>query len=299
MIGHLPSEASARLFSDYLYAHGIGNRVEPERDGTWALWVEAEDQIEGATSLLNEYRERPDDSRYQQSARIAREKREREQRENALAQKRFFDRRSLFPYGGVRVGVLTGVLLAISVATALVSGFGERGKPILWMHISEYDVEGGALARLSGLPEVRHGEYWRIFTPIFIHFGIAHLFFNMLWLLDLGTMIERRQNTRVLAALVLVIAALSNLGQYLAQGPGFGGMSGVVYGLIGYIWLRGQLDPASGLFLHGSTVTMAVVWFILCLAGVIPHVANAAHAAGFGVGIAWGYLSALLARRRG
>jgi GlpG protein len=76
-------------------------------------------------------------------------------------------------------------------------------------------------------------------------------------------------------------------------------MSGVVYGLIGYIWMRGKFDPASGLFLHSTTVTMAVVWFLLCLVGIIPHVANAAHGVGFAVGLAWGYISALQSRRRG
>jgi GlpG protein len=133
---------------------------------------------------------------------------------------------------------------------------------------------------------------------MFVHFGLPHLFFNMLWMLDLGTMIERRQSTARLCVLVLVIAALSNFGQYVIGGPVFGGMSGVVYGLIGYIWLRGKFDLTSGLFLHSSTVMMAVLWFVLCLVGVIPHVANAAHSVGFGVGIFWGYLSAIFATRR-
>jgi len=297
MIGHLPAEPSAREFGDYLYAQGIGNRVEPARDGTWELWVEAEDQIASATVLLKEYQGNPGNPKYQQSVRIARQKQEQEQRANEAAQKRFFDRRKLFPLSW-GVGVTTGILIAISVATALVSVFGGNSKPILWMFISEYDVEGRMIARLGGLPEIRHGELWRLFTPMFIHFGIPHILFNMLWLRDLGTMIERRQSTRALAVLVLVIAALSNFGQYLWQGPVFGGMSGVVYGLIGYIWLRGKFDPASGLFLHSSTVTMAVIWFVLCLAGVVPHVANAAHGVGFAIGIAWGYVSALLAARR-
>ena len=297
MIGHLPAETSAREFGDYLYAQGIGNRIEPARDGTWELWVEAEDQIATATVLLKEYQGNPGDPKYQQSSRIAREKREQEQQANEAAQKRFFDRRNLFPLSW-GLGVTTGILIAISVATALVSVFGGNSKPILWMFISEYDVEGGAMARRGGLPEIRHGELWRMFTPMFIHFGLLHLLFNMVWLLDLGTMIERRQSTRVLSALVLVIAALSDFGQYLWQGPGFGGMSGVVYGLIGYIWLRGKFDPASGLFLHSSTVTMAVIWFVLCLVRVIPNMANGAHGVGFAVGIAWGYVSALLAARK-
>ncbi|PYK98398.1 MAG: hypothetical protein DME19_12700 [Verrucomicrobia bacterium] len=55
MIGQLSGETGARAFGDYLYAQGIGNRIEPARDGTWELWVEAEDQIDTAAALLNEY----------------------------------------------------------------------------------------------------------------------------------------------------------------------------------------------------------------------------------------------------
>ena len=298
MIGQLESEASARLFSDFLYAQGIDNQTEPERGGGWALWIHAEEQMDAAKALLNQYRENPRDPKYQHASRVAEEKWKQEQKANASAEKRFHDRNKLFSFGGMGVGYLTGVLIAISVATALFSSFGTNTKPILWLYFSAYDVEGGFTARLGGMPEIRDGEVWRLFTPMFVHFGLPHLFFNILWLLDLGTMIERRQSTARLALLVLVIAALSNFGQYLIGGPGFGGMSGVVYGLIGYIWLRGKFDPAAGLFLHSTTVTMAVIWFVLCLAGVIPHVANAAHSVGFGVGIAWGFISAMLATRR-
>jgi GlpG protein len=298
MIGQLENEASARLFSNFLYAQGIENQTEPERTGAWALWIHAEEQMDAAKALLNEYRENPRDPKYQQASRVAEEKWKQEQKANADAEKRFHDRSKLFSLGGLEVGFLTGVLIAISVATALFSSLGHNTKPISWLFFSEYDVEGGLIARFSGLPEIRHGEVWRLFTPMFVHFGPMHVFFNMLWLLDLGTMIERRQSARALLALVLVIAPLSNFGQYLWQGPIFGGMSGVVYGLIGYIWLRGKFDLTSGLFLHRNTVMMAVIWFLLCLAGVIPHVANAAHSVGFGVGIAWGFISAMIATRR-
>jgi len=298
MIGHVESETVARMFSDYLYSQGIDNQVEPERDGRWAVWVHAEEQIAGAEALLKGYARNPADPKYAGAAKDARARRLREQTENEAAQKRFHDAGKIFPSGIRGIGLVTAVLVALSVAVFLLSGFGNNAKPILWLFISEYDVTGGLAARLSGLPEIRHGELWRLFTPVFVHFSVMHIFFNLWCLLDFGTMIERRQGSRVLTVQVLVIAALSNLGQYLWRGPEFGGMSGVDYGLIGYIWMRGRFDPASGLFLHSSTVTMAVVWFFLCLVGFIPNVANAAHGVGFAVGILWGYLSALLACRR-
>jgi GlpG protein len=143
------------------------------------------------------------------------------------------------------------------------------------------------------LPEIRRGEVWRLFTPIFLHLGFLHLFFNMLWLRDLGSMVEARQSSWLLLVLVAVFAAFSDLGQYLVTGGGFGGMSGVVYGLVGYIWIRGKYDPRSGLFLHSSTVTMMIIWFFVCLVGLMGPVANTAHGVGLLTGMAWGLLSSL------
>jgi len=70
-------------------------------------------------------------------------------------------------------------------------------------------------------------------------------------------------------------------------------MSGVIYGLLGYVWLRGKFDPGSGLYLHPSTVTMMIIWFFLCLTGIVGSIANVTHAVGLGMGMAWGYLSSL------
>jgi GlpG protein len=145
------------------------------------------------------------------------------------------------------------------------------------------------------LAEVRTGQIWRLITPIFIHYGPLHLLFNMLWLSDLGSMIEKRQGPVKLALLVVVLAIVSNLGQYWVDGPFFGGMSGVVYGLFGYIWLRGQCDPASSLTLSPTTVWMMLAWYFLCLFGFVGHVANSAHTVGLVVGVLWG--AAPMARR--
>jgi GlpG protein len=91
------------------------------------------------------------------------------------------------------------------------------------------------------------------------------------------------------------LGACSNLAQFYVghNNPVFGGMSGVIYGLLGYVWLRGKFDPGSGLYLHSSTVTMMIVWFFFCYTGFVGRIANTAHAVGLGMGLAWGYLSSL------
>ena len=182
------------------------------------------------------------------------------------------------------MGPLTFALIAFSVAIAVLSRLGEDHGFLKPFHLF--------------LPLVWKGEVWRLLTPIFIHYGPLHLLFNMLWLYQLGCLIEGRQGTLRLLLLVVVIGVLSNVAQYVATGAGFGGMSGVVYGLFGYVWLRGKYDPASGLGMHSQNVVIMIVWFFLCVFKIIPHVANTAHGVGLGLGMAWGALSSLSWFRR-
>src|SRR5258706_11185816 len=136
MIGRLSSEAGARVFSEYLYAQGIDNQVEPEQDGRWAVWIHAEEQIGGAEVLLKQYWDNPADPKYAGAAKDARDRRLRQQKEDDAARKRVHDASRLFPGGISGVGLLTAILIGISVTVSLVSGFGANRKPILWMYIS-------------------------------------------------------------------------------------------------------------------------------------------------------------------
>ena len=54
----------------------------------------------------------------------------------------------------------------------------------------------------------------------------------------------------------------------------------------------GRFNPAFGLALHKSTVTMMLVWYALCWTGMLGPIANWAHTAGLAMGIAWGLLAA-------
>jgi len=110
-------------------------------------------------------------------------------------------------------------------------------------------------------------------------------------------MIEMRQGRTLLGVMVLILALVSNCAQYLYAGPAFGGMSGVVYGLFGYVWIRGLLDPAIGFTISRQNVLLMLVWFVFCLTGILP-VANACHAAGLISGALWGMLSAPIIRAR-
>jgi len=179
----------------------------------------------------------------------------------------------------LRYSRVTAALIAISVVVGLLSGLGSNYSVLRYFLISEY---GG------GLPEIFSGQVWRLVTPIFIHFGILHIVFNLWWLYDLGSVVEQRQGPRRMIVLVLVTAALSNLAEYFWSGPGFGGMSGVVYSLLAYVWVQGELNPRAGLGLHQNIVLMMGIWFVVCWLGLVGNVANMAHTAGILVGAGLG-----------
>jgi GlpG protein len=114
----------------------------------------------------------------------------------------------------------------------------------------------------------------------------------MWWLKDLGSAIEHTYSRLYLLLIVLTVGVLSNLLQYFWSGsPMFGGMSGVVYGLFGFLWLRGRFDPACPLRVNRTTVMWLLLWYVFCLTGYLGPVANAAHTGGVVVGAAWGFLS--------
>jgi len=159
-----------------------------------------------------------------------------------------------------------------------VTAFSVLGQRILWL----------------GLP---WHEPWRLITPVLVHFDGWHILFNMLWLRDLGRIVEGRHGARHLLSFVLVSGILSNIAQYqIAQNPLFGGMSGVVYGLLGMIWVRGRIDPRAGYGLSRFTVQAMLLWMAIGFISPRLAMANWCHLFGLLVGVVWGFVGARHAR---
>ena len=144
------------------------------------------------------------------------------------------------------------------------------------------------------------GQYWRLVTPAFLHFSWLHIVFNSLWLWELGRKVERVMGHLNMFGLFLVIAMVSNFSQYAFGGPGlFGGMSGVVYGLLGFSWVAPMLQPAWRIQPSPTLMLFMVGWLVLCLVGVVEGlgfgaIANAAHLGGLLGGAVLGVLFGML-----
>lgn len=291
-IGQLATEPDARKLGDFLYLRGIRNEVEPEPDGRWAVWIIEDDQVAEAGQVLERFRANSTAPEFQVDTRKSAALRKEEIEKLEEAARRQWGRERIFPQQiVVTLGLVSVGLILVSIAIYLVTGMGENRAVMAPLLISEQPGSGRFLPPGRWLPEAMRGEIWRLFTPALLHSSFLHLLFNMLWLKDLGSLIETRVSSLYLLGLVVGTAIGSNLVQYWWDGPGFGGMSGVVYGLFGFIWMRGKFDPASGLFLDKQTVILMLVWFFVCLFEFIPRVANGAHLGGLVIGALWGFIS--------
>jgi GlpG protein len=288
-IGSLHGEAQARLFADFLHARGIRSEIEAEADQTWSIWIRDDDQIPEAQSSLARYQANPNAPEFQRATQDAAKARKVEAEDLAKFRQRIRTRRSVFPkFGGYGMGLLTFTLMLICFYVAVNSKLGDNREWLRNWFIRDPENLSG-----HGLPEVMNGQVWRLFTPIFIHFGPLHLIFNMMWFYQLGSMIEARQSSLFLFVFIAVSALLSNLAQYFVVGSVVsGGMSGVLYAMVGYIWIRGKYDRGSGLYLDPQSVTIMLIWLVVCFTGIVGPIGNMAHLGGLIVGMAWGGIAA-------
>ena len=147
------------------------------------------------------------------------------------------------------------------------------------------------------IKEIRQGEIWRLVTPVFLHFGFLHVIFNLLWLKDLGKVLENKSGPIFFGLFFILTAVLSNLAQYLTFGPKFGGMSGVVYGFLGQLWMNSTFNSKSEINLPKHDVNMMIIWFFLCMVGLIGNIANMAHGVGLSIGMLFGMWSGIRASK--
>lgn len=189
-----------------------------------------------------------------------------------------------------KLPIVTCVILAISAFVALISKFGANINALQPFLISFFTQ--------PNYVEINQGQYWRLFTPIFVHFGAAHLLFNGAMLWALGSVMEKVHKPLTYITIIAIIALASNVSQYHMSGPLFGGLSGVVYGLFAFAFLQQKLNPRYPIAINPQTAKALIIWFFICLSGVLEfvgvHVANTAHFVGIVAGVACSLIYAYL-----
>lgn len=297
------TDEEAHKFADYLLTQKIDTRLEKESAGV-ALWVCDEDKIDRARQELADFQRNPGDPRYTRAVSAARALRQEEARVEEDYNRRQHElEEEMDEAAGSPTGErpLTVALITVSVLITLAANFSDNSPVVRALAIASYQVSDRTIRFMPDLLEAREGQVWRLVTPIFLHFSVMHLAFNMFMLFSLGGRIESARGTLRLLLLVLGIGVASNLAEYYLrwstaslslvweQSPRFGGMSGVLYGLFGYLWMKSRFEPELGLEMPADLFLIMLGWLVICLTGLIPEVANVAHVAGLLAGMALGF----------
>jgi GlpG protein len=292
------SRDAAQTLGDALYADGVAATVKETRDGEFAIWVHDEDRMGQAKSFLDGFD--PEASRFADMAKKARaQKRDEAKADEKLRARTEKVRQKIEANQSMRIGTVTAGLIVLCVVVFFLSDMGRNDEVVGMLTFVPLVPVRGYLLPLGDVSAIWHGQPWRLFTPMFLHFGWLHIFFNMWWLKDLGTAVERVFSARYLLMFVLVVAAFSHVLEYVVSGPTkFGGMSGVVYGLFAFFWIRGRLDPSFPYRLPQQLVTFMLIWLVLGFTGWVGPIANWVHTGGLIAGATWGLLTSGYLQRK-
>ncbi len=185
-------------------------------------------------------------------------------------------------------------VLVLALIMVWLTGMGQNALAVKMTAVDPRIVSWHVFDTLQGrldalLATLAAGEVWRLVTPDFLHFSWTHLIFNAVMLWFLGSQIEWIDGRARLVVLFVVTSLTSNVLQYLVSGPLFGGLSGVVYGVMGYCWLSQQRHPRFQF--PPALVTFALIWMVIGFTPIpelvgLGRMANEAHLGGFLGGLA-------------
>lgn len=138
--------------------------------------------------------------------------------------------------------------------------------------------------------EVINGEYWRLFTSMFLHGGLMHVMMNIFGIAVTCSLIEPLLGRwRTLTAYVVSGIGASLASIYWHENTVSVGASGAIFGMMGVMiaLLVTKKDNGAGAFYY---LILGLYGGVSLLFGLLGGIDNAAHIGGLLVGIAIGFL---------
>lgn len=285
-----PLTTNLKPLLEHLTSLNLSSRVTEER-GEQQLWIAEQEQVLAAAELSTQWvaGELPGTSATSASNGTP--------DDTALTcSKPKYYKLAVILHFAKRLPVTLCIILLGLIGTALISADRQQlsfAEPFLFQGLAE-----NYFVPLSeGLAA---GEYWRFITPTFLHFGFLHVLFNCLILWEVGRRIELSKGPLHYLGFILLASVVSNMSQYSVMNNSiFGGLSGVVYGVIGYIAVYQEFIKHPILQFNKATIAFFLVWLLLGVFGVIDvfiegSIANAAHVSGLLVGVIFGGLMVII-----
>lgn len=264
-------EENLQLLSQYLWANNIAHRIS-EKAGQQIVWVASEADVEQVRDAYQRSREgvlsEPESQTLQHEP-------DNDERQYHPTQPSGFnlalERLREVPF------VTVMILISIVATTLLNTGIGHSVFELLRMGTLGFIFESW--------------ELWRLITPVFLHFDTMHLAFNMVLFWVFGRQLELHEKPSTLLMLLLAFAVIPNVAQNLLVGIRFGGMSGVVYAVLGYCWLWNRIGSKPVFAFPNALMGLTVGWMLLGFTDILtwvglPAMANMAHLGGLVTGLA-------------
>ncbi|MBH0068677.1 rhomboid family intramembrane serine protease GlpG [Pseudoalteromonas sp. NZS100] len=269
-LGSLNNPRAAQGFIDYLKSQGLDAKIH-SADGSNVIISVTEEDFHQVQPLWAEFTQNPNHERYQQAS---------------------WDvgsTQSPLKYQGQSLNLMT------------------RFKALSWLNqtvsivsvIIYFAFLLGGFETIYTMMQFKPTQPLSWLTPALVHFSAMHIVFNLIWWISLGDNIEKQCGKLSLIGLFLVTALISNWAQYLMVGPNFGGLSGVVYGLLGFCWIHSFLNPNKPALVSTAIVGFMLIWLVLGFADVLfVGMANWAHLGGLVSGMAFAYTAKIFNAKR-
>ena len=178
---------------------------------------------------------------------------------------------------------VTKGLIVLNVLVFVVMLFGGAG---FWHSPNTVQLTWGA----NFAPATADGQWWRLGSAMFLHFGALHLGMNMLALWDGGKLVERMFGAVRFLVIYLISGVGGNLLSLVIQGNDAvsGGASGAIFGIYGallvYVWFaRRQMQAQEFRWLFWGALLFSALTIVMGY--VIPGIDNSAHIGGFVTGM--------------
>lgn len=317
LIGEFKSEPQAFSFQAFLKSEQISSNYELTQEASYRLWIVEEEDFDKAYSFYQEWLKNPHDPRFEvkevpsqwkvRSSASSSSNRKAGtlnhliifictlffiingfQKQTALAGVTPLERVMLFDYPQFLVNLESFFKIYPARTPEELSPEGQacfekvKNSPT-WKGVADLIITR-KWSSYHQIPEgtlfgkIRQGQLWRLYTPVLLHGGILHLLFNMAWVWMLGKSIEQRLGVIRYLVLSVIIGVISNIAQYLMSGPEFLGYSGIVVGMVGFIWMRQKIAPWEGYPLDPTIVRFIAIYVLGLLAlGLISMMLNFFH----------------------
>lgn len=274
LVGRITDPRLAQAFVDYMAVQQVHCQVQSHEEGYGILCDDSD--VERVRSEFVIFAEDPLHKRYRSAS----------WHRNDSSRMQFDYGSSGFPLLHqiwVQAGPVTLVILMTCLTLGIVSFLGLGNWLFSWLHFpAPFDEQWIQL--------------WRLWTPALMHGDMVHLLFNLVIWWYLGGKIEHGAGSSKLLLLLFAGAFIPNLWQGLWVGPGFLGLSGVNYALLGYLTLVYKTKPE--LHIPPALIGFMLFWMVLgfvanpsgWLTGNSGGMANFAHLGGLLIGLTQGWM---------